>query len=137
MDFINIEKTLVLIKPDAVERNLIGAITKIYEENNLKVVNLKLEKISKELAKEHYKEHEGKEFYNDLIKYITRSPLVAMVLEGENAIAKVRELNGKTNPKEAKERTIRSLYAINGSENSVHSSDSIESAEREIKLWFK
>lgn len=137
MDFINTEKTLVLIKPDAVERNLIGAITKIYEENNLKVVNLKLEKISEELAKEHYKEHEGKEFYNDLIKYITRSPLVAMVLEGEKAIAKVRELNGKTNPKEAKEGTIRSLYAINGSENSVHSSDSTESAEREIKLWFK
>ncbi|MGL5615453.1 MAG: nucleoside-diphosphate kinase [Sarcina sp.] len=131
------EKTLVLIKPDAVERNLIGAITKIYEDNGLKVINMKLEKITEELAKEHYKEHEGKSFYENLIKYITRSPLVAMVLTGENAIEKVRELNGKTNPENAAEGTIRKLYAINGSENSVHASDSLESANREIKLWFK
>lgn len=131
------EKTLVLIKPDAVERNLIGAITKIYEDNGLKVINMKLEKITEKLAKEHYKEHEGKDFYENLIKYITRSPLVAMVLEGEKAIEKVRELNGKTNPENAAEGTVRKLYAINGSENSVHASDSLESANREIKLWFE
>lgn len=130
------EKTLVLIKPDAVERNLIGAITKIYEENNLKVKNLKIEQISEELASKHYEEHKEKSFYKELIEYITRSPLVAMILEGENAVAKVREINGKTNPENAAEGTIRKLYAIDGSENSVHSSDSIESANREITLWF-
>lgn len=130
------EKTLVLIKPDAVERNLIGNIISLYEKNSLKVTSLKMEKISQDLAKKHYFEHEGRPYFDRLISYITRSPLVALVLEGEDAINRVREINGNTNPTEAGEGTIRKLYGIDNSLNSVHASDSLDSAEREIKLWF-
>lgn len=130
------EKTLVLIKPDAVERNLIGNIISLYEKNSLTVTSLKMVKISQDMAKEHYFEHEGRPYFDHLISYITRSPLVALVLEGQNAITKVREINGNTNPEQAKEGTIRKLYGIDKSLNSVHASDSLASAEREIKLWF-
>ena len=130
------ERSLVLIKPDAVEKNIIGKIISMYEENDLKVVNLKMEKISKELATEHYKEHLGKGFFEPLIKFITRGPLCALIVEGENAIEKIRKINGSTNPETAEEGTIRKLYASSNSENCVHASDSLESAEREINLWF-
>lgn len=130
------EKTLVLIKPDAVERNHIGSILSIYEENNLKILNLKMLTCSKDLAKKHYAEHIGKPFFEKLITYITRSPLVAVILVGENAIVKVRKLNGTTSPDKANKTTIRGRFAISGSENSVHGSDSLDSATREIKLWF-
>lgn len=128
------ERSLVLIKPDVVERNLIGEILSVYENAGLKIVNMRMEKISKEIAKIHYAEHEGREYFERLINYITRSELVALVLEGNDAIKKIRELNGSTsNPKNG---TIRHKYAISGTENSVHASDSIESAKREIAIWF-
>lgn len=130
------EKSLVLIKPDGVEKNLIGTIINYYEKAGLKVIGLKLEKVSEDFAKKHYYEHEGKIFYSKLIKFITRSPLCALVLEGEDAIEKIREINGATDPKKANYGTIRNLYALNNTENCVHASDSLESSKREIKLWF-
>lgn len=131
------ETSLVLIKPDAVERNLIGEILSIYEANNLKITNLKLVSADVELAKEHYIEHDGRPYFDELIKYITRSPIVALTLEGESAISRVREINGATSPSEAKPNTIRAKFAISKNENSVHASDSLESAKREIEIWFK
>lgn len=128
------EKSLVLIKPDAVERNLIGEIIDIYEKQDLKVINMRFEKVSKERAIEHYKEHEGRDYFEPLIDYIRRSPLVALVLEGDNAIQKIRTINGATsNPVEG---SIRHKYSLSRRENSVHASDSIESANREIAIWF-
>lgn len=131
-----IERSLVLIKPDAVERNLIGKIVSIYEENHLKIVSIKSIKPSKNIAESHYEEHKGKPYFEELINYITRSSIVALVVEGEDAIKKVRTLNGCTNPKEAQEGTIRNLYALSKNENSVHGSDCAESAKREISIWF-
>ncbi|MFU7514552.1 nucleoside-diphosphate kinase [Clostridium sp. HCS.1] len=130
------EKSLVLIKPDAVKKNLIGKIISKYEDNNLKVVALRMEKITEEFASRHYKEHIGKDFYAPLLKFITSGPLCALVLEGENAIERIREINGSTDPEKAKEGTIRKIFSTNKTENCVHASDSLESAEREIKLWF-
>lgn len=130
------ERSLVLIKPDAVEKNLIGRIIDSYEEADLKVVALKMGKVTKEVAGKHYKEHQGKTFYDELIKYITRGPLCALIIEGENAIKKVRGINGATDPSKAEDGTIRKLYAESKTENCVHASDSIESANREISIWF-
>lgn len=130
------EKSLVLIKPDAVERNIIGEIIDKYEKRGLKIVALKMKKISKEFAYRHYEEHIGKVFFAELIEFITKGALCALILEGEDAIEKVREINGSTNPKEAKEGTIRKLYGKDKTENCVHASDSKESARREINLWF-
>ncbi len=131
-----LERSLVLIKPDAVERNLIGKILTIYEDNNLKIINMRLTNVSREVAEAHYIEHKGQDYYENLIAYITRSPVVAVVLEGEDAIAKVRRLNGKTNPAEAAEGTVRRLYGLATNLNSVHASDSPENAQREIEIWF-
>lgn len=131
------ERSLVLIKPDGVEKKVIGKIISLYEENGLNISNLKLMKADISIAKEHYSEHKGKPFFENLVNFITRSPLCAMILEGEDAIKRVRELNGSTNPLEAKEGTIRNLYGNSIRENCVHSSDSDESAEREINIWFK
>ncbi|SDQ20362.1 nucleoside-diphosphate kinase [Carnobacterium viridans] len=130
------EKTLVLIKPDAVERNLIGRILVEYERNDLKVLDMKLMKASIDLAEKHYAEHNGKPFFNRLVTYLTRSPIVALVLEGENAISRVRALNGTTDPETSKDNTIRALYGLSLSENTVHASDSKESAGRERSIWF-
>ncbi|MCF0147364.1 MAG: nucleoside-diphosphate kinase [Clostridium sp.] len=130
------EKSLVLIKPDAVKKNLIGRIISKYEENNLKVVDLRMEKITEEFASKHYAEHIGKDFYKPLVEFITSGPLCALVLEGENAIERVREINGNTDPEKAKEGTIRKSFSTSKRENCVHASDCLESAEREIKLWF-
>lgn len=130
------EKTLVLIKPDAVERNLIGNILMEYERNGLKVTDMKLITASTALAEKHYAEHKEKPFFNRLVSYLTRSPLVALVLEGENVVSRVRILNGTTNPEESGDNTIRSLYGLSLSENTVHSSDSKESALRECSIWF-
>lgn len=131
-----IEKSLVLIKPDAVERDLIGKIINVYEEAGLKITELKMLKVKEELAKKHYAEHVDKPFFGELISYITRSPICAMVLEAENAISLVRKLNGATDPEKADDGTIRKLYAVSKTENAVHASDCVESANREIKLWF-
>lgn len=130
------EKTLVLLKPDAVERNLIGHILVEYERNGLNVLEMKLMKASSTLAEQHYIEHKGKPFFDRLVAYLTRSPLVALVLEGENAISRVRALNGTTDPADSQDNTIRALYGKSMSENTVHASDSTESAERERAIWF-
>ncbi|CUP62391.1 nucleoside-diphosphate kinase [Clostridium baratii] len=130
------ERSLVLIKPDGVEKRLIGKIIKMYEEEGLTISELKMLKVPKELGMKHYEEHKGKEFFNKLINYITRGPVCAMILEGDNAINRVRKINGATNPEVAEKGTIRYLYADNMTENCVHASDSNESAIRECNLWF-
>lgn len=131
-----IERSMVLIKPDGVERNLIGNIISVYEDNGLKVVHLKLMTAERELAEKHYSQHKGKDFYEELITYITRSPLCAMILEGEDAIKRVRAINGATSPDDAAKGTIRHKYARSKTENCVHASDNEESAANEIALWF-
>ncbi|PRR83890.1 nucleoside-diphosphate kinase [Clostridium vincentii] len=130
------ERSLILIKPDAVERNLIGQIINCYEEVGLKVMAMRMENITEEVASKHYAEHKGKAFYDELIKYITRSPLCAIILEGKDAISKIRQLNGHTNPAKAEDGTIRKYFGVNLTENCVHASDSVETAKREIAMWF-
>ena len=130
------EKTLVLIKPDAVRGKHIGDIVKIYEEKGLKILAMKMLQMDEKLASKHYEEHIGRPYYDDLMGFMTSGPIIAMVLEGEGAIANVRAINGKTNPAEAAEGTIRKLYAANGSRNAVHASDSPENAAREISIFF-
>ena len=131
------EVTLSLIKPDAVERNLIGKIVQIFEDNGLVIDQMKKIKVDMDFAKEFYSVHSDKPFFNDLCSYISSGPLVAMVLKGENAVQKNRDLMGATNPKDAKPGTIRNLYAISIDKNSVHGSDSVENAKIEIDLFFK
>ena len=130
------EQTLSLIKPDAVERNLIGKIVTIFEENDLVIKNIKKIHVDIKFAQKFYEMHSSRPFFNDLCNYISSGPLVAIILEGKNAIQKNRDLMGATNPSEAKERTIRKLFAISIDKNSVHGSDSAESAKREIDLFF-
>ena len=131
------EKTLSLIKPDAVERNLIGKIITIFESNGLIIKKMKKIHIDLKFAQKFYEMHSSRPFFNDLCNYISSGPLVAMVLEGDNAIQKNRDLMGATNPSEAKEGTIRKMFAISIDKNSVHGSDSLESAKREIELFFE
>ena len=131
------EVTLSLIKPDAVERNLIGKIVQIFEDNGLIIDQMKKIKVDMDFAKKFYAVHSDKPFFNDLCSYISSGPLVAMVLKGENAVQKNRDLMGSTNPKDAKPGTIRNLYAISIDKNSVHGSDSVENAKIEIDLFFK
>jgi nucleoside-diphosphate kinase len=129
-------RTLVLCKPDAVERNLVGEIIRRFEAKGLKLVALELRTLDEATAKRHYAEHEGKPFFGDLVSFITRSPLVAMVVEGPDAWKVVRTLMGTTNPREAAPGTIRGDLAIELTENLVHGSDGPESADREIALFF-
>ena len=131
------EKTLSLIKPDAVERNLIGKIITIFESNGLVIKKMKKIHIDLKFAQKFYEMHSSRPFFNDLCNYISSGPLVAIVLEGDNAIQKNRDLMGATNPSEAKEGTIRKMFAISIDKNSVHGSDSSESAKREIELFFE
>jgi nucleoside-diphosphate kinase len=131
-----IEKSVVLIKPDGVERNIIGNIISCYEANELKIVELKLMQATREIAEKHYCQHKGKDFYEELITFITRSPLCAIILKGEDAVARVRQINGATSPTDAAEGTIRHRYARSKTENCVHASDTVESAKEEIELWF-
>jgi nucleoside-diphosphate kinase len=131
------EVTLSLIKPDAVERNLIGKIVQIFEDNELVIDQMKKVKVDIDFAKKFYSVHSDKPFFNDLCSYISSGPIVAMVLKGENAVQKNRDLMGATNPKDAKPGTIRNLYAISIDKNSVHGSDSVENAKIEIDLFFK
>ncbi len=132
----NIEKTLVLVKPDGVKKHICGEIISRFERKGLVVHAIKMIKVSEELAKKHYAEHEGKGFFNDLISFITSGPVLAMVLEGENAVAAVRQINGATNPLEAVPGSIRGDFATSIDENVVHASDAPETAVREIGLWF-
>lgn len=131
-----IERTLSIIKPDAVRRNLSGKINSIFEQNGLRIVAQKMIKLTKEQAEAFYKEHEGKEFFEPLVKFMTSYPIIVQVLEGEDAIKKNRKIMGKTNYLEAEEGTIRKLFATSTRENCVHGSDSPESAEREINFFF-
>ena len=133
----NIEQTLSIIKPDAVERNLTEDIKKIFEKKNLKIVKNKKIHISKEEASEFYKVHQSKPFYSDLCAYLASGPILVMVLEGENAVTLNRKLMGATNPKDAEPDTIRRLYGISIDKNSVHGSDSVENAKIEIDFFFK
>lgn len=130
------EKTLVLIKPDAYERGLSNIIIDMYKDKGLNIVETKVLTASTELATQHYAEHKDKPYFDELIEYITRSPLMAIVIEGDNAIERVRALNGSANPSNANEGTIRKLYGLSKTENSVHASDSLKSSNRELKLWF-
>jgi nucleoside-diphosphate kinase len=130
------EKTLVLIKPDAVERRLIGQIITIYETKGLNITALKLVKPSKEVVEEHYSEHKDKPFFKELVIFLTRGEVCAMIIEGEKVIETVRKINGATDPAAAEMGTIRGRFALSKSENIVHASDSLASAEREIRIWF-
>jgi nucleoside-diphosphate kinase len=131
------EQTLSIIKPDAVERNLAEDIKNIFLKNNLKIKESKKIHVTKDEAAEFYKVHQSKPFYNDLCAYLSSGPIVVLVLEGENAVLANRELMGATNPKDAKENTIRKMYGISIDKNSVHGSDSVENANKEIKFFFK
>ena len=133
----SIEQTLSIIKPDAVERNLEDKIKDIFIKNNLNILKSKKVKISKEEASEFYKVHQTKNFYNDLCNYLSSGPIVVMILQGENAILKNREIMGATAPLKSEEGTIRKMYGISIDKNSVHGSDSIENAKKEIDFFFK
>ena len=130
------ERTLVLIKPDAMSRGLAGEILRRFEARGLEVKDARLVNVDEELAKEHYAEHSEKPFFGELVDFITSGPTFALVLEGEGAIATVRTTMGATNPADAGPGTIRGDLALSMPDNLVHGSDSPESAEREIKLWF-
>ena len=132
-----IERTLSIIKPDAVERNLENKIKTFFEKNNLKILKDKKVKITKEEASEFYKVHQTKPFYNDLCNYLSSGPIVVMVLEGNNAVSKNRELIGATDPSKAAKGTLRKMYAISIDKNSVHGSDSVENGKIEIDFFFK
>ena len=132
----NIEQTLSIIKPDAVERNLESEIKDFFIKNNLKIVKSKKVKITKEEASEFYKIHQTKPFYNDLCSYLSSGPIVVMVLEGENAVLKNRQLMGATDPKKAENGTIRKLYGVSIDTNSVHGSDSVNNGKIEIDFFF-
>ena len=131
------EQTLSIIKPDAVERNLIEEIKKIFLSNKLEIKDSKKIHITKDEAAEFYKVHQSKPFYNDLCNYLSSGPILVMVLEGKNAVAHNRKLMGATDPKAAEENTIRKLYGISIDKNSVHGSDSLDNAKKEINFFFK
>ena len=133
----NTEQTLSIIKPDAVERNLDNEIKEIFKNKGFKIIREKKIQIEKSEAEKFYKVHETKPFYNDLCAYLSSGPIVAMILEKDNAISANRELMGATNPKDAVEGTIRKKYGISIDKNSVHGSDSVENAKIEIDFFFK
>ena len=133
----NLEQTLSIIKPDAVERNLEAEIKEMFQEKGFKIVKDKKIQITKSEAEQFYRVHETKPFYSDLCAYLSSGPIVVMVLEKENAVLGNRELMGATNPKDAEEGTIRKKYGISIDKNSVHGSDSVENAKIEIDFFFK
>ncbi|MGO9884310.1 MAG: nucleoside-diphosphate kinase [Solirubrobacteraceae bacterium] len=132
----SMERTLILVKPDAFARNLTGEIIARFERKGLRLVALQQMTMTRELAARHYAEHEGKPFYDELVEFITSGPLVAMVLEGRQAVVAARQVIGATNPLEANTGSIRGDYAIEVGQNMVHGSDSPESAAREVGLFF-
>ncbi len=131
-----IERTFIAVKPDAVQRGLIGRIITRIEEKGYKIIALKMLEVTPEQAAAHYAEHQGKPFYDGLVKFITSAPVVAMVVEGEDAIAGMRQLMGKTNPSNAEVGTIRGDFSPLMSSNCIHGSDSVASAERETAIYF-
>ncbi|MCF6134336.1 nucleoside-diphosphate kinase [Thermoactinomyces vulgaris] len=130
------EKTFIMVKPDGVQRGLIGEIVSRFERKGYQLVGAKLMTVSRELAEQHYIEHKEKPFFGELVDFITSGPVFAMVWQGNGIIAAARQMMGKTNPSEALPGTIRGDYGVNVAMNIVHGSDSPESAEREIALWF-
>ena len=132
-----IEQTLSIIKPDAVAKNVIGEIYTRFERANLKIVHAVMIDLGKEEAEGFYEVHKDRPFFNDLVDFMTSGPVMITVLEGENAVLKNRELMGATNPKDAEDNTIRKMYGISIDKNSVHGSDSIENAKKEIEFFFK
>jgi nucleoside-diphosphate kinase len=130
-------RTFAMVKPDGVQKGLVGEIISRFEKKGLKMVALKIMNITPELAEKHYSEHKGKPFFADLVNFITSGPVVAMVLEGENVIPIVRTMMGATDPQDAAPGTIRGDLALTIDENIIHGSDSLESAKREIGLFFK
>jgi nucleoside-diphosphate kinase len=130
------DRTLILVKPDAVARNLTGEIIARFERKGLRIAALRYMTLDRPTAEQHYAEHDGKPFFGELVSFITSGPLVAMVLEGQDAIKAARQVIGATNPLEANTGSIRGDFAIEVGKNMVHGSDSPESAEREIALWF-
>lgn len=130
------EQTLIILKPDSLQRGLAGEIIKRFESRGLKIAAMKLMQISKEKAEEHYAEHKGKPFYAGTVAYMTSSPVIVMVLEGKDAVAVARATMGATNPVNADPGTIRADFGINIGRNLVHGSDSVETAKREIALYF-
>lgn len=136
-EVIKLERTFLMVKPDGVSRGLIGEVISRVEAKGLKVVAMKMIKIDEELAKRHYAEHEGKPFFSGLISFITSGPVVTVVVEGKEAVRVLRTLIGETDPKEAEHGTIRGDFGIDVGRNIVHGSDSLESAKREVSLFFK
>jgi nucleoside-diphosphate kinase len=132
-----VERTLVLVKPDGVQRGLIGEVIARFERRGLRLVAAKFIQVSTELAETHYGEHKGKVFYDGLISYITSAPVMAMVWEGPNAVAAVRQTVGSTKPIESPPGSIRHDYALEVGRNLIHASDKPETGEREVALWFK
>lgn len=131
------EQTLVLLKPDGVQRRLVGEVISRFERKGLRLVGLKLLQPTRQLAEQHYAVHKGKKFYDSLLAFLTSGPTVALVLEGPQAVTAVRNLMGSTNGVEAAPGTIRSDFALNIQNNLVHGSDSVDNAKAEIALWFK
>lgn len=131
------ERTFIALKPDIVRRGLIGEVVKRLENKGYKIIGMKMIHVTEEIAAKHYEEHIGKPFYPGLVKFITNAPVIAMVLQGENVIESVRKFFGKTNPQDAEDGSIRSDYAQITRYNSVHASDSPQSAEREIAIYFR
>ena len=131
------QRTFIAVKPDGVKSGLVGEIIRRFEIKGFKLVGLKMLDVTSEIAEAHYAEHKGKPFYDSLIKYIKSGPVVAMVWQGYNVVAGARHLMGKTNPMDAEVGTIRADYALTMERNIVHGSDSVESAEREISIYFK
>lgn len=131
------EKTFLMLKPDAIQRGLVGEVIGRFEKKGFKLVGLKIIHVDRALAEEHYKEHKGKSFFEPTVQYIMSSPVVAMIWEGKNVVATAREMMGATNPANANPGSIRGAYAMDISRNVIHGSDSVESAEREIALYFK
>jgi nucleoside-diphosphate kinase len=131
-----VERTLVLIKPDAVQRGLAGEILSRFEQRGLAIRDARLVQVDRELAEQHYAEHAEKPFFGELVEFITSAPTLALALEGEGAIATVRRTMGATNPADSEPGSIRGDLALSMPDNLVHGSDSPESAERELQLWF-
>jgi nucleoside-diphosphate kinase len=132
----NVERTLIIVKPDGMQRGLTGEIIRRFEARGLRIVGMKLMQVSTELAKRHYAIHEGKPFFEGLVKYITSAPVVVMALEGTNAVEAARKTIGSTKPTEAAAGTIRGDFALEIGRNLVHGSDSVENGQKEISLWF-
>ncbi|MBS3789813.1 MAG: nucleoside-diphosphate kinase [Candidatus Thermoplasmatota archaeon] len=131
------ETTFLMVKPDGVHRGLIGKVVSRIEERGLRIVAMKMMKIDRETAEEHYAEHEGKDFYEPLLEYITSGPVVAMAVRGNSAISLIRDIVGETDPQDASPGTIRGDFGIDIGRNIVHAADSEESAERELNIFFK